>query len=269
MSLLSKARSLIPGGGDSTEKELRSQEKRYQKQLRSEQKEKKLESRRSIILASAADVLPSDDNRGKFRPEDYTAETPFKAAERHNPLFERRDAEKTEEERKIHKVSKVFNVNLSEAKVMLAKDPDILKRQNRPANGRSQSGVSSDGSYASSLASPQIGTPSSFNSGSMASPQVGSPGMASPRVRSPLTQQASNSGARFGSVPRDSYFPQSPHDSTYSESIYTPRIPQRSAGSAMQHSQHSHSAGRDRIEPLASPVITNEAELYDMAQRSR
>ena len=225
MSLLSKATSLIRGDGP--EKDLKTQEKRYQKQLKDEKKEKKLESRRNIILQSAADVLPSDENRGKFQSEDYTAETPFKASERHNPLFERRDAEKTEEERKINKVSKVFNVNLSEAKVMLARNPDILKQQKRPQNSRSES---SAGSYTSSMNSP-----------SMNSPSMNSPSMNSPRIRSPLTAQRS----------RDGYFPQSPHDSSYSESIYTPRI--------VQHARNG----------LASPVINNEAELYEMAQRSR
>ncbi|BFZ54250.1 hypothetical protein PYCC9005_001283 [Savitreella phatthalungensis] len=278
MSLLRRASSFMRQS--EAERELKQQEKEYHKQLAKEKKEKKLESRRSHILQTAASFIPSDENRGKYQDENYTAETPFKASERHNPLNERRDAEKLEEERKMREVSDRFDVNLSEAKVMLARDPDILSRRKRLPHANSSDNNTFVRANTQRKASTNI-TSGSYSPEEHTRRAAASPSDTVPSLYSPASGPSNGAAGQAGYF---AYKDGSPSmSSAYSESVYTPRMRYEESAAPMQYSggyqprgsiradglPQTRTVSYTRSSPLAptSPVVSNEAELYDMAQR--
>ena len=104
-------------------------------------KQLKLERRRSRICVAANTAVPRTD-QAPVSPIESTGETPFKGRRSINPLEEKKRAEEYEEERLIQQLSDERDLNLSQAKVLLAHHPELAEQLRCPGHSRSASNAS-------------------------------------------------------------------------------------------------------------------------------
>lgn len=144
------------------EKANRAHEKKLASERAELEKEIKLERRRSRICLAASGAVPGREENGSpthpISPVEPTGETPFKGMKNLNPFDEKKRAEKCEEDKILQQISDERCVNLSQARVLLAQNPQLAAQMQKPSHRRSSSLISQK-QYNSMPVSPAYTSP--------------------------------------------------------------------------------------------------------------